>query len=67
MRSSRQLQTHFPGKVTEPLSFNVAIDEAQSHGKTIWEYAPWSRGATMLQAIAEAVERGGPSRRDRAR
>lgn len=49
------LQQHFPGKVTEPLALNVAIDEAQSHGKTIWEYAPWSRGATMLQAIAERI------------
>ncbi len=49
------LRQHFPGKVTEPLALNVAIDEAQSHGKTIWEYAPWSRGATMLQAIADRI------------
>ncbi len=54
-----KLEEHFPKRVSAPLSFNVAIDEAQSHGKTIWEYAPWSRGATMLQAVAEAVERAG--------
>lgn len=53
-----KLGEHFPGQVTEPLGFNVAIDEAQSHGQTIWEYAPWSRGATMMQLVAEAVERG---------
>lgn len=54
-----KLQEHFPKKVAAPLSFNVSIDEAQSHGKTIWEYAPWSRGATMLQAVGEAVARAG--------
>jgi len=53
-----RLNSYFPGRTTPPVGFNVAIDEAQSHGKTIWEYAPWSRGATMLQGVAEAVERG---------
>ena len=53
-----RLQRYFPGKVArQPLAFNVAIDEAQSHGKTIWEYAPWSRGATLLQSVAEDVDR----------
>ncbi len=52
-----KLREYFPKKVTAPLSFNVAIDEAQSHGQTIWEYAPWSRGATMLQNIADIVDR----------
>ncbi len=54
-----KLRGYFPKRVTQPLSFNVAIDEAQSHGQTIWEYAPWSRGATMLQTIAELVDKGG--------
>ncbi len=53
-----KLNGHFPRKVTSPFGFNVAIDEAQSHGKTIWEYAPWSRGAVMLQGIADVVDRG---------
>ena len=52
-----KLKQYFPQKVSEPMGFNVAIDEAQSHGKTIWEHAPWSRGATLLQAIAERIER----------
>ncbi len=54
-----KLQEYFPGKCAAPVPMNVAIDEAQSHGKTIWEYAPWSRGATLLQAVAERVERVG--------
>jgi chromosome partitioning protein len=52
-----KLREHFPKRVTEPMSLNVQIDEAQSHGKTIWEHAPWSRGATVLQTVAERIER----------
>ncbi len=54
-----RLRQHFPRQVCEPMSLNVAIDEAQSHGKTIWEHAPWSRGATLLQQVAERIERAG--------
>jgi chromosome partitioning protein len=57
-----KLRWYFPEHLCpHPLAFNVKIDEAQSHGKTIWEYSPWSRGAQMLSAIAEDVwtERGG--------
>ncbi|MBK7858295.1 MAG: ParA family protein [Archangiaceae bacterium] len=54
-----KLQEYFPDRCAAPVALNVAIDEAQSHGKTIWEYAPWSRGATLLQAVAESVERAG--------
>lgn len=53
------LRQYFPKRVSEPMTLNVAIDEAQSHGKTIWEYAPWSRGATILQQVAEAIDRAG--------
>lgn len=54
-----KLQQYFPGRCAAPVALNVSIDEAQSHGKTIWEYAPWSRGATLLQAVAENIERAG--------
>jgi chromosome partitioning protein len=54
-----KLKAYFPRRTAAPLALSVTIDEAQSHGKTIWEYAPWSRGATMLQAVAEAVDRAG--------
>jgi chromosome partitioning protein len=50
-----RLEAYFPGRVTPPLGISVAIDEAQSHGKTVWDYAPRSRGAQMMSAVAEAV------------
>jgi chromosome partitioning protein len=50
-----RLEAYFPGRVTPPLGVNVAIDEAQSHGKTVWDYAPRSRGAQMMTAVAESV------------
>jgi chromosome partitioning protein len=50
-----RLEAYFPGRVTPPLGVNVAIDEAQSHGKTVWDYAPRSKGAEMMSAVAEAV------------
>lgn len=54
-----KLKEHFARRVTEPMTLNVAIDEAQSHGQTIWEYAPWSRGATIMQTVAAAIDRAG--------
>ena len=54
-----RLEAYFPGRVTPPLGVNVAIDEAQSHGKTVWDYAPRSRGAQMMTEVAEAVWRLG--------
>ncbi len=51
-----KLQTVFPEKVTKTIiGLNVAIDEAQSFGKTIWEYAPKSRGAKILDALAKEI------------
>jgi len=41
------------------LRFNVKIDEAQSYGKTIFEYAPRSKGAVMMTEICEEVARVG--------
>ncbi len=48
-----KLRHYFPDRSAQPLAMNVAIDEAQSHGKTIWDHAPWGRGATLLQIIAD--------------
>jgi chromosome partitioning protein len=50
-----KLSEYFPGLVTEPVGFNVKIDEAQSHGQTIWEYAPQSKGAQMLAQVAASI------------
>jgi len=41
------------------LGWSVKVDEAQSHGQTIFEYAPRSTGAKALAAIGdEILERG---------
>lgn len=48
-----KIAEHFPAKISKTiLGFNVRIDEAQSFGKTIWEYEPNGRGARMLGALA---------------
>lgn len=39
------LQRHFKKALTEPIRINVRLSEAPSHGQTIWEYSPRSRGA----------------------
>jgi chromosome partitioning protein len=55
-----KLGEYFPHCLAKtPLGLNVKIDEAQSHGQTIWEYAAWSRGAQMLEAIALEVHQAG--------
>ncbi|HEY3449102.1 MAG TPA: ParA family protein [Myxococcales bacterium] len=55
-----KLGTYFPETLCKTaLGYNVKIDEAQSHGRTIWEYAPQSRGAEMLEAIAKELVRRG--------
>ena len=51
----QKLRERFPGRVAEPLGYSVKIDEAQSHGRTIFEYAPSSGGARSLAGIARAI------------
>jgi len=51
-----KLRDFFGDRVSRaPIGYNVAIDEAQSMGRTIWDYAPASRGAEMLGARAEEI------------
>lgn len=58
-----KLRDHFGDRLSSSvLGYSVAIDEAQSHGRTIWEYAPQSRGAEALDAIAREID-ALPSRR----
>jgi len=48
-----KLNTYFPEQLSQiVVSYNVQIDEAQSFGQTVWEYAPSSRGAAMLEKLA---------------
>ena len=58
-----KLKTYFPRQLARNiLGFNVKIDEAQSHGRTIWEYAPSSSGARVLEALALEVQHRDPGR-----
>jgi chromosome partitioning protein len=51
-----KLRERFPTALARTLlGFSVKIDEAQSHGKTIFEYAPRSSGARALAALAEEL------------
>lgn len=51
-----KLRMHFPGRVSKAvIGFNVKLDEAQSHGKSIFEYASWSRGAHMLEMLSREI------------
>jgi len=57
-----KLQEHFPDRLSRTaLAWSVKVDEAQSHGRTIFEHAPRSAGARDLAAIAEEIHRAGPS------
>lgn len=52
-----KLEEIFPDRLCRTvLGWNVQIDEAQSHGKTIWEHAPNSRGAALLEEIAREIQ-----------
>jgi chromosome partitioning protein len=51
-----RLQAHFPKEVyPEALRYDVKVEEAQSHGRTIWEYAPHARAAQMLARLGERI------------
>jgi chromosome partitioning protein len=41
------------------LGWSVKVDEAQSHGRTVFEWAPRSSGARALAAIADEIEARG--------
>jgi chromosome partitioning protein len=60
-----KLRERFAGTLSRTvLGWSVKVDEAQSHGRTIFEHAPRSPGARALAAIAdEILERGEQLRR----
>lgn len=52
----QKLRDRFPRQLSKTVvGYNVAIDEAQSHGLTIWEYAAQSRGAQVLAQVAHEL------------
>jgi chromosome partitioning protein len=51
-----ELRSYFPGKVfSRPVAKNVKLAEAPSYGKTIFEYAPESSGASDYEQVAVEV------------
>lgn len=51
-----RLKQRFPKEIAHTVvGFHVKIDEAQSHGLSIFEYAPGSRGAKAMAALAEEL------------
>ncbi len=56
----QKLRERFPSALARTaLGWSVKVDEAQSHGRTIFEHAPRSSGARDLAAIGdEVLERG---------
>jgi chromosome partitioning protein len=52
-----RLKEHFPKELAHTVvGFHVRIDEAQSRGRSIFEYAPNDRGARAMAALAEELE-----------
>ena len=56
------LKTRFPKEIAHAVvGYHVKIDEAQSRGLSIFEYAPRDKGAATMAALAEElVARGNP-------
>jgi chromosome partitioning protein len=59
-----KLRERFPDHLSRNvIGWSVKVDEAQSHGRTVFEHAPRSAGARALAAIAdELLERGRAAR-----
>lgn len=55
-----KLREHFGDRLARTvIGYNVAVDEAQSVGQTIWEYAPRSKGALLLTELAKEIQAAG--------
>ncbi|HTP26735.1 MAG TPA: ParA family protein [Anaeromyxobacteraceae bacterium] len=62
-----KLNERFPGRVSSTvLGWSVKVDEAQSHGLTVFDYAPSSSGARALAALAEELLERAPEELVRA-
>lgn len=55
------LHRRFPKEIAQTVvGYHVKIDEAQSRGLSIFEYAPRDRGAAVLAAVAQELETRAP-------
>jgi chromosome partitioning protein len=50
-----QLESHFRGRVLEPIPYNVRLSEAAARGLSIQEYAPGSTGATAYERLVDTL------------
>jgi chromosome partitioning protein len=56
----QRLQERFPKEIAHSVvGYHVRIDEAQSRGLSIFEYAPRDRGAKVMAELAEELEQRG--------
>jgi chromosome partitioning protein len=51
----QQLVDHFQRMVLPPIRYNVDLSECPAHGKTIFEYAPKSRGSKDYARLVERI------------
>jgi len=57
-----RLEARFPKEIAQTVvGYHVKIDEAQSRGLSIFEYAPRDRGAVAMTALAEELESRSPA------
>jgi chromosome partitioning protein len=57
-----KLKARFPKEIAHSVvGYHVKIDEAQSRGLSIFEYAPRDRGAQVMAELAEELELRGPN------
>ena len=55
-RVIKEMNRHFPNRVFESvIPRNVKLSEAPSHGQTIRQYEPWSKGAKAYKRLAEEI------------
>ncbi|MFO0702689.1 MAG: AAA family ATPase [Candidatus Andersenbacteria bacterium] len=53
---AREIRRYFPGRVfTTEIPRNVRLSEAPSYGKSVLQYAGWSKGARAYAALADEV------------
>jgi chromosome partitioning protein len=60
-----RLKLRFPKEIANTVvGYHVKIDEAQSRGISVFEYAPRDRGARVMAELAEELELRGPPGQD---
>ena len=50
-----KLHQYFPDWLTDSIGFYVAVDEAQSFGKTVWDYKRSSKAAAVFDHICADI------------